>query len=114
MLSRRHLRIKVLQAVYAFFQNGNSELAKGEKQLLSSVDKIHELFIHQLSFLIELRDFAGNRIEENKKKFFPTEEDLNPNMKFVENRVLKQIEENREFRRLQEKVSSELYLPANL
>jgi len=104
MLSRRHLRIKVLQALYAFFQNGDSELSKGEKQLLSSVEKIHELFIHQLSFLIELRDFAHNRIEESKKKFFPTEEDLDPNMKFINNRVLKQIEENREFRRLHDKL----------
>jgi len=104
MLSRRHLRIRVLQAVYAFFQNGNTELSKGEKQLLTSVEKIHELFVYQLSFLIEIRDFAENRIVESKKKFFPTEEDLDPNMRFVENRVLKQIEENREFRRLHDKL----------
>jgi len=104
MLSRRHLRIKVLQAVYAFFQNGNTDLAKGEKQLLLSIDKIHELLIYQLSFLIEVRDFAANRIEESKKKFFPTEEDLAPNMRFVENRALKQIEANRDFRRLHDKL----------
>ena len=104
MLSRRHLRIKVLQAVYAFFQNGDSGLSTGEKLLLTSVDKMHELFIHQLSFLIEIRDFAHNRIEESKKKFFPTEEDLDPNMKFVNNRVLKQIEENRGFRRWHDKL----------
>jgi len=104
MLSRRHLRIKVLQAVYAFFQNGNTDLARGEKQLLLSIDKIHELLIYQLSFLIEVRDFTANRIEESKKKFFPTEEDLAPNMKFVENRALKQIEENRDFRRLHDKL----------
>ncbi|MEE4257920.1 MAG: transcription antitermination factor NusB [Bacteroidales bacterium] len=104
MLSRRHLRIKVLQALYAYFQNGDAKLSNGEKQLIASVNKIHELFIHQLSFLIEIRDFAHNRIEDSKKKFFPTEEDLDPNMKFVNNRVLKQIEENREFRRLHDKL----------
>jgi len=104
MLSRRHLRIKVLQAIYAFLQNGNTDLPNGEKQLLASVDKIQELFIHQLSFLIEIRDFAHNRIEESKKKFFPTDEDLNPRMKFVDNKVLKQIEENREFRRMHDKL----------
>ncbi len=104
MLSRRHLRIKVLQAVYAFFQNGNTDLSKGEKQLLASVDKIHELIIYQLSFLIEIRDFAENRIEESKKKFFPTEEDLAPNLKFVHNRVLQQISDNRDFRKLHDKL----------
>jgi N utilization substance protein B len=104
MLSRRHLRIKVLQAVYAFFQNGNSDLVKGEKELLTSIDKIRDLLVFQLSFLIEVRDFAQNRIEESKKKFFPTEEDLDPNMRFVENALLRQIEDNRDFRRLHDKL----------
>lgn len=99
MLSRRHLRIKVLQAVYAFVQSGSADLAKGEKQLLASIEKIHELIIYQLSFLIEMRDFAHNRIEESKKKFFPSDEDLNPNMRFVENKVLMMIEENRDYKR---------------
>ena len=104
MLSRRHLRIKVLQAAYAFFQGGNDDLAKGEKQLLVSIDKIHELIIYQLSFLIEIKDYAANRIVENKKKFFPTEDDLNPSLKFVENKGLKQIEDNREFRKMHDKL----------
>lgn len=104
MLSRRHLRIKVLQAIYAFIQAGSADMLTGEKQLLASVDKLRELIIHQLSFLIEMRDFAHNRIEESKKKFFPTEEDLNPNMRFVENLLLRQIEDNREFRRMHDKL----------
>ncbi len=99
MLNRRHLRIKVLQAVYAFFQSDSADLAKAEKQLIISIDKIQELIIYQLSFLIEIRDFASTRIEESKKKYFPTEEDLDPNMKFVENRVLKKLEDNRQFRK---------------
>ncbi len=104
MLSRRHLRIKVLQAVYAFFQNESTDLAKGEKQLLISVDKIHELLIHQISFMLEIRDYALNRTVENKKKFFPTDDDLDPNMKFVENAVLRQIEDNRAYRKLHDKL----------
>ncbi len=104
MLSRRYLRIKVLQAAYAFFQAGNDDLAKGEKQLLLSIDKIHELIVYQLSFLIEIKDFSRIRMEESKKKFFPTEEDLNPNLKFIENRALKQIEDNREYRKMHKRL----------
>ncbi len=104
MLSRRHLRIKVLQAVYAFFQSDNGDLPKGEKQLLISIEKIRELYIHQISFLIEIRDFALKRSEENKKKFFPTDDDLNPNMRFVENKALIQLEDNREFRKFRDKL----------
>jgi N utilization substance protein B len=104
MLSRRHLRIKVLQAIYAFIQSGTADLAKGEKQLLISIEKLRELLVYQLSFLIEVRDFAHNRIEESKKKFFPTEEDLNPNLRFVENRALLLIEDNRSYRKLHDQL----------
>ncbi len=99
MLSRRHLRIKVLQALYAFFQSGNDDLAQGEKQLLGSVTKLYELYIHQLSFLIKTIDFARNRIEESKHKFLPTEEDLNPNTRFIDNRFIRQLEANKDFGR---------------
>ncbi len=50
MLSRRHLRVKVLQAIYAYFQAGNQDLYQGEKQLILSINKLYELFIWQLSF----------------------------------------------------------------
>ena len=51
----------------------------------------------QLSFLVEIKRFAEIRIEENKSKFYPTEEDLNPNKKFIKNKVLIGIENNNEF-----------------
>ncbi len=86
MLSRRHLRVKVLQALYAYFQSGGDGLDRGEKQLLLSINKLYELFIYQLSFLVETVRFAEQRIEENKKKHFPTADDLNPNLRFVNNR----------------------------
>ena len=104
MLSRRHLRVKVLQALYAFFQSDGNDIAVGEKQLLHSTDKLYELYIHQLSFLIKLGDFGRNRIEEAKKKFYPTAEDLNPNTRFIDNRFLLQIEDNKEFQRWKNKL----------
>lgn len=99
MLYRRHLRIKVLQALYAWYTIGSDDLTKGEKQLLQSVNKLYELFIYQLSFLVEVKCFAEMRMEENKSKFYPTEDDLDPNMKFVNNKVIKLLEENLDFQR---------------
>jgi N utilization substance protein B len=104
MLSRRHLRVKVLQALYAFFQSDGNDIAVGEKQLLHSTDKLYELYIHQLSFLIKLADFGRNRIEEAKKKFYPTAEDLDPNTRFIDNKLILQIEENKEFQRWKNKL----------
>ncbi len=97
MLYRRHLRIKVLQSLYSWQTGGINDVIVGEKQLLESIDKLHDLFVFQLSFLVEIKRFAEIRIAENKQKFYPTEEDLNPNLRFVENKVLIGIEQNNEF-----------------
>ena len=97
MLSRRHLRVKALQALYAFYQSGNDNLPQGEKQLLQSADKLYELYIRQLSFLVRLVDYASGRIEEAKKKFFPTEEELHPNTRFIQNKFIAQIAANKDF-----------------
>jgi len=99
MLYRRHLRIKVLQALYAWYTSGSDDLNLAEKQLMGSVDQLYKLFIYQLSFLVEVKRFAEIRMEENKNKYFPTEEDLSPNLKFIENRVVAMIEENRDFQK---------------
>ena len=102
MLYRRHLRIKALQSLYAYFLGGHEDIIAGEKQLLLSINKIYELFIYQLSFLNEVKRFAENRIEEDKKKFYPTEEELNPNLKFINNRVLIHLDENKDLRSKEE------------
>ena len=104
MLSRRHLRIKVLQALYAFFESGGSDIAVGEKQLLHGTDKLFELYIHQLSFLVKLVDYSRNRIEEAKRKFYPTPEDINPNTRLIDSKLILQIEENKEFQRWRNKL----------
>ncbi len=100
MLYRRHLRIKVLQSLYSWYTGGQSELPKAERELLEGIDKLYELFIYQLSFVLEVKKFAEERLEQNKKKFYPTEEDLNPNLKFVQNPVFKVLETNKSFHRL--------------
>ena len=94
MLSRRHLRVKVMQAIYAFLQGENHDLALGEKELLKSINKIYELYIYILLLLPELLDFAKNRIEERKQKRLPTHEDLNPNTHFVDNALLNKLSTN--------------------
>jgi N utilization substance protein B len=87
----------VLQAIYAFLQDGPESINSGEKQLLTSLDKLYELYIRQLSLLIEVSDFARRRIEENKLKFLPTEEDLHPNTRFIDNRFIAQLANNRDY-----------------
>ena len=93
------MRIKVLQALYAYIESGETNINNGIKNLLESIDKLYELFIWQLSFLVETKRFAENKITENKHKYIPTYEDLHPNMKYVNNRLLNLIEDNVDFKK---------------
>lgn len=104
MINRRFLRIKVLQALYAYLESGEDVTENGVKYLLESIDKMRDLFIWQLSFIIETKRFAENRIEENKHKNIPTFEDLNPNMRYVQNRVIIALENNKELAREEERL----------
>jgi transcription antitermination protein NusB len=102
MLSRRHLRIKVLQSLYAFIQSGNNRLDLGERQMLQSIDKLYEQCVYMLSFVLTVFDFAEKRNEDAKNKYLPTAEDLSPNTRFVDNLFIKQMNANRDFRRKEE------------
>ncbi len=94
MLNRRYLRIKTMQALYAFFQSENKDLAKGERDLFNGIDKIYDLYIYQFEFLVELRHVASILSEDAKNKRLPTSNDLNPNLKFIENKFIAQLSEN--------------------
>jgi N utilization substance protein B len=94
MLGRRHYRIKVLQALYAYFQGGEGRIEIAEKNLLTSLDKVYELYYLQISFLLEVIHFYRFRMEEAKSKFYPTPEEVNPNYKLSENRLILQLQQN--------------------
>lgn len=88
MLSRRLLRIKVLKALYAHFKSESDSLIASEKNLMFSIDKTYELYHQLLWLIVDVATWAENRIELGRKKHLPTEEERNPNTKFIENRVV--------------------------
>ncbi len=85
MLNRRHLRIRVLQFLYSWNKSNESEIAVLEKQFLKSLNKVEELYFLLFIYILEVRDFAENYIEDSKKKQLPSNNDLNPNRKFINN-----------------------------
>lgn len=94
MLSRRHIRIKTFLALYAYIFSNNKELDKGERELLFSLKKVYELYITFLSAFNEIKVLAEEKIENAKTKNRPTEDDLNPNLKFVNNRAFALLNQN--------------------
>lgn len=102
ILNRRYLRVKAFQAFYAY-QASDKDLAIAEKNMLKSVNEIYDLYLFMLELIVDVRQMALRNIEQNREKRLPTQEDLNPNMKFVENEVIMLIEENIEYKSLVEK-----------
>ncbi|HBG69777.1 MAG: transcription antitermination factor NusB [Bacteroidetes bacterium GWF2_43_63] len=94
MLSRHIIRSKTLQAVYSYVVGGNTDIEKGRRALVDSVEDMRDLIFIQISALLELRDIAERKIEENRHKHVPTDEDINPNLNFIENPLLLHLRDN--------------------
>lgn len=94
MLSRRLLRIKVVKALFAHLKSGADNMIASEKTLMTTVDKAYDLYFQLLVLPVEIARYAGQRRELAKQKKLPTHEDLNPNTKFTDNRVIALIAES--------------------
>lgn len=92
MLSRRLLRIKVIKALYWHFKSESASVAASEKNLTASIYKTYDLYHQMLWLVVDVARYADKRIELARQKKLPTAEDLNPNKRFIENPVIKQLE----------------------
>lgn len=94
MINRILIRIKVLQIVYSFYQNENGDLQTAEKELLFSLRKSYDLYHYFLLIILDVT-YLLERVQDNKKnKLMPSEQDLNPNTRLIDNRFAKQLAEN--------------------
>jgi len=94
MLNRRHIRTKVMQVIYALKRSEELNLASEEKFLNSSMESMYALYLLMLSLLVKVHDKAKDQQEKSQQKHLLTNEDLNPNMKFIRNALLVQLSEN--------------------
>jgi transcription antitermination protein NusB len=97
MLNRRHLRVKVLQSLYAYHQSNSGDIRQHEKNLLQSIDKVYEMYIWMLSLISEIADYSANDAEERANKHLPTEEDKNASVKILTNKFILSLQKNKEF-----------------
>ncbi len=96
MISRRIIRTKVLQVLYAYYSSEEKSLGKTEKELFFCINKSYDLYHYLMALAVEIADYAEKRIEIRKKKLQPTHEDLKPNTKFITNLVIQQLRDNRQ------------------
>ena len=100
MLNRRILRIKAFKVLYSSVLSGNMTLAHAESQLDMSCEATRDLYLYMLGIVSPLTAVARERIEAAKSKFNPTEEELNPNMKFAENALATLLDEDPDFNKI--------------
>lgn len=95
MLTRRHIRVKVMQCIYALMQSKDDSLEKQEKFLKSSIENMYTLYLLMLSLLAELQRHAQSQVALSTKKYLATTSDSYPDKeKFANNRLLVQIANN--------------------
>ena len=144
MINRVLIRLKVLQILYAYYQNrvydldfdektkallikeleqslprnlgGEAKakllteelknkkykehlLQKAEQELVFSLSKAYDLYNFLLLLMVEVTKYADNRLDLARNKYLPTKEELNPNLKFVNNRFVNQLTENKELKK---------------
>jgi N utilization substance protein B len=94
MLNRRHIRIKVMQTLYAFNGTESDNFKKDENFLLHSLESMYDLHLIMLSLLIEVQKRAEDHLDKTQRKILATKEEKNPNSKFINNEVLILLKEN--------------------
>jgi N utilization substance protein B len=97
MLNRRHLRVKVLQSLYAYHQSHSGDIKQHEKNLLQSIDKVYEMYIWMLSLISEITEYAETDAHERANKHLPTAEDLHADVKILGNRFVLSLQKNKEY-----------------
>ena len=103
MINRVLIRLKVVQIVYAYYKNSGKSLKAAEDEMFFSLSKAYDLYQHLLLLMPAVVHYAADRMEFNKNKLRPTESDLNPNRKFVDNLFVAQLRSNQQLVKFAEK-----------
>lgn len=89
MINRVLIRTKVVQNLYSYMlTRPERTLANALKDLDTCLNKTYELYHYLMRLPVELTHIQEIRIDEARNKYLPTEEERNPNMKFVNNRLV--------------------------
>ena len=83
-----------MQSVYAILQSHNDDIIREEKFLKHSILKMYDLYVLNLQLLVEVQKLAAKKIALSRKKILATKEDLKPNTKFIDNKLINTIAES--------------------
>ena len=103
MINRVLIRLKVVQILYAYYKNSGKSLKAAEDEVFFSLSKAYDLYNHMLLLMVAVSHYEADRISFLSMKLRPSESDRNPNLKFVNNRFVAQLEKNEQLIKFAEK-----------
>ena len=102
MLTRRHLRIKVLQTLYSHYQTSDADMHTSEKELMKSIEKIYDLYIYFLLVFEEFKVFTEREIDQSKNKISGSVVEADARNKIMTNKLIIKLEESTVLRKTSE------------
>ena len=103
MINRVLIRLKIVQIIYAYYKNSGKTIKATEDEMFFSLSKAYDLYNYMLLLMVGITHYAADRISFLSMKIRPTENDRNPNLKFVNNRFIAQLEKNEQLVKFAEK-----------
>jgi N utilization substance protein B len=100
MLTRRHIRVKVLQSIYAYNQGDHQDIDRQEKFLVLSINQMHELYVLLLQSMVALRSHAETYLVKSQQKHLATETEKNPSKNLINNQLLQLLSDHDELKQI--------------
>lgn len=97
MLNRRILRIKAFKTIYSYAENPAMSLKEALSELDASCESTRDLYLYLLSLVPALTSEASGRVSAAMGKFNPSEEELHPNTRFMDNAIARILSEDPDF-----------------
>ena len=94
MLNRRHIRLKIMQYLYAAEISDFEDTKEHYKNLLKSIHSIHDLFLLNISLMIEIFKKATTKYKISHDSITGNISELYKSKKFSQNQFLKQVFSN--------------------
>lgn len=96
MINRTLIRLKIVQLIYSFYQNGGKDIKTAEKELMFSLSKAYDLYNYLLLLLVELTKYESEQIEQQEELNKIAHKEEAVSHRFVNNRFVKQLADNKQ------------------
>ena len=99
MISRRNIRIKVMQTLYSIdSMNGDVKPGEAVGILTKKIEQSRQIFTYLIYFITEVARYSETDARQKASKHLPTAADLNINTKIAGNELLWKIIEESSFK----------------